>query len=639
MMDSGVYDSSGNLKNGTQADLYQKGLENQSRIGMNKTIGVGKEDLSGQAGVDKMNAIQYGAQAGVQGEIAQGQSLKNVYGTDLKGTKQSRGLSYSQTAEINATRSNLDSAAMAAGTADLMGSDSPNEAYMEKYFKAGEALASKQMAEKVGQGESAKDQINKRGGGKKGLEKLEKTARSNANKQTDEAVGSAEGYDDITKGYDSIDEKGNKVHHDADPKAFETSAKISTQAQGAGTRKKIEAQKENMKSKNYDSQANLNAQTEETAKNKLESLQKEMDAEVQKRNQDDFKKFKEAYDPERFQLSLSDNGELSVKSLKPNQGFLGAGLSEEKVMQSIKGDWNKHYRDWNKDQVQKEYQGEIDKINEEKLQSIGNNTMKTFQNANNIENASESLLASAVSDTLAANESLNFSQISSNVGSAKNLGILNQKGNITNSGVQMHDVMASSRFGDMMAQKNAWSNTGNQQRMIDDLIGMGASREEVEGLKKLKGNASAFAAEYKSKFGVVNINSMINGRRTAKSMSAAGGALEGGMFKGEHYSINTRTSLTGGYTSNMGEAYSAMAATTGNKIGGIDGQEKALKTFGTIKTAYEGVMDTADVITNLTPVGRVGKAVKATKSWKRPKTTEGGTPAEGGSTSGAKGDG
>lgn len=113
MIDSGVYDSSGNLKNGTQADLYQKGLENQSRIGMNKTIGVGKEDLSGQAGVDKMNAIQYGAQAGVQGEIAQGQSLKNVYGIDLKGTKQSRGLSYSQTAEINADMQNMKSASTA----------------------------------------------------------------------------------------------------------------------------------------------------------------------------------------------------------------------------------------------------------------------------------------------------------------------------------------------------------------------------------------------------------------------------------------------------------------------------------------------------------------------------------------------
>lgn len=156
MMDSGVYDSSGNLKNGTQADLYQKGLENQSRIGMNKTIGVGKEDLSGQAGVDKMNAIQYGAQAGVQGEIASGKALKNVYGKDLKGGV---GMSYADTAEANATMQNLGAAAEGAANKAII-----TDAGYQQLYGSKKANATVSKAQELGSGKANQKYLDKNGG-------------------------------------------------------------------------------------------------------------------------------------------------------------------------------------------------------------------------------------------------------------------------------------------------------------------------------------------------------------------------------------------------------------------------------------------------------------------------------------------
>ena len=57
---------------------HTQGLENQARISANQTAGVGK---LGEFTREQMNAIQYGAQAGVLGQIAQGNSLRRVFGT------------------------------------------------------------------------------------------------------------------------------------------------------------------------------------------------------------------------------------------------------------------------------------------------------------------------------------------------------------------------------------------------------------------------------------------------------------------------------------------------------------------------------------------------------------------------------
>ncbi|MDO7253848.1 hypothetical protein [Helicobacter cappadocius] len=581
MMSSGVYDSDGNLNNNREANLYQQGLENQSRIGANKTIGVGKENLT----TDKMNAIQYGAQAGVESEIASGRSLKNTYGTDLKGSARSGSKSFSEVSEINSTKSNIDSAANAAGT---VANAKDGEDFWKKWFQEARNRATKRTSEELGAGESAGDQIEKLGGGTKGIKKLKNTARSLGNKQTDESIGSAEGYDAITKdGYDSTDKDGNKVHHDADPDAFKNSAKISTQAQGASVSKKLEGEK------NKALEANEN----------------------------------EKIETEKY------NNDLLVKS---NNGF-------DSIIKDIQGSLEKQkeiaFRGSDADTTDTLTREKLNKAISDKAEVAEDINMTNAMNAKTFENRKQKIQAKSssdflnnVSENIAAVDGLNYSQMASNVQAAQNLGILSQTGNITASGMQMHDVASASKYGDMMAQQKAWSNTGNQQKMIDDLMGIGVSRDNLKDLIKAKGNASAFAAEYKSKFGVVNINSMINGRRTAKSMSASGGAFEGGMFEGEHHAINTRTSLTGGYTANMGEA-GTFGAVVGVKAQGdesLDAEKEAMQIWGVTKTAYNGVKDTIGIVKDI----KSGFGLKDMKGNKG----DTGTPTSG-QGSGVKGDG
>ncbi len=72
------FDKDGNLSGGREGNIYTQGLENQARISANQTAGVGK---LGEFTREQMNAIQYGAEAGVLNQMAQGNSLRRVFGT------------------------------------------------------------------------------------------------------------------------------------------------------------------------------------------------------------------------------------------------------------------------------------------------------------------------------------------------------------------------------------------------------------------------------------------------------------------------------------------------------------------------------------------------------------------------------
>ncbi len=91
------FDKDGNLKDNREGNLYTQGLENQARISANQTAGVGK---LGEFTREQMNAIQYGAEAGALGQIAQGNALRAVHGTG-QGFQDS----YSKTAYMNAHQS------------------------------------------------------------------------------------------------------------------------------------------------------------------------------------------------------------------------------------------------------------------------------------------------------------------------------------------------------------------------------------------------------------------------------------------------------------------------------------------------------------------------------------------------------
>ena len=77
----------------SEFNLYKQGLENQSRISANKTMGAGR---LGELDNAQMTNVQRVAEAGVIGEIAKGQTLKDKYGANLEGG--SAGVSYSNVA-------------------------------------------------------------------------------------------------------------------------------------------------------------------------------------------------------------------------------------------------------------------------------------------------------------------------------------------------------------------------------------------------------------------------------------------------------------------------------------------------------------------------------------------------------------
>ena len=72
------FDKDGNLSGGREGNIYTQGLENQARISANQTAGVGK---LGEFTREQMNAIQYGAEAGVLNQMAQGNALREVHGS------------------------------------------------------------------------------------------------------------------------------------------------------------------------------------------------------------------------------------------------------------------------------------------------------------------------------------------------------------------------------------------------------------------------------------------------------------------------------------------------------------------------------------------------------------------------------
>ncbi|WP_181892054.1 hypothetical protein [Helicobacter cinaedi] len=91
------FDRDGNIKDNREGRLYTQGLENQARISANQTAGVGK---LGEFTREQMNAIQYGAEAGALGQIAQGKALMDVHNRG-----QAFQDSYSKTAYMNAHQS------------------------------------------------------------------------------------------------------------------------------------------------------------------------------------------------------------------------------------------------------------------------------------------------------------------------------------------------------------------------------------------------------------------------------------------------------------------------------------------------------------------------------------------------------
>ena len=97
LMAGDFFNEHGDFDTAREGNIYRQGLENQARISANQTAGVGK---LGEFTREQMNAIQYGAEAGALGQIAQGKALMDVHNRG-----QAFQDSYSKTAYMNAHQS------------------------------------------------------------------------------------------------------------------------------------------------------------------------------------------------------------------------------------------------------------------------------------------------------------------------------------------------------------------------------------------------------------------------------------------------------------------------------------------------------------------------------------------------------
>ena len=192
------FDKDGNLSSGREGNLYTQGLRVQARISANQTAGVGK---LGEFTREQMNAIQYGSEAGALGQIAQGNSLRRVFGTGA-GFQES----YS---------------AMANTQADMQ-----NYTARETTRSAREHFGN-----------------SLRGGGSSGISFAD-AARGNADLKHDQFAGTAEGY--------------NEVDHKDRP--FQKLAAAQTQATGDSAnntiktlKNKVDQEINNNLAENYDS--------------------------------------------------------------------------------------------------------------------------------------------------------------------------------------------------------------------------------------------------------------------------------------------------------------------------------------------------------------------------------------------------
>lgn len=478
------------------------------------------------------------------------------------------------------------------------------------------------------------------GGNKKAKDSFKFTAEQLAAKGYDTQIGDAQGYDNIVnKGYDSKDKDGNTVHHDADPDAFKIGAKMSTMGQGAAPKAKLEAKRSDALKNNEELKTKLDNAVDQKMTNDSDRISNEMLARAKELNNESLKSFAPAKgfegNAEEYEQSLKDkmtgnNVGGNVSNASSTLAMINANTAQKDFAK-----W-KEVSNKNTEQamIDTKMNERLDKAiaqNQKALQKNETDSLINEQRINSMQSAD--FLGSAV-ETMASTEAMQFSQMSANVASAKNLGILNESGNVTALGTSFHEYGASARMGTMMGEMNAFSNKSNQQNMINDLLAGGASKEQVQSLRMAVGNPALFKSIMESNFGSVKWNAQVNGRRIAKSMSANGGAFEGGMFKGEHYAINTQTTMKLGYDGSAGSGFTAIAAHEG-KENGIDGVERSIKNQLVAAAVLETAQKTIDTILDFTSVGRAGKIVKGIRGFKGDQ----GSKVGGGTGSGFKGDG
>lgn len=173
-------------------------------------------------------------------------------------------------------------------------------------------------------------------------------------------------------------------------------------------------------------------------------------------------------------------------------------------------------------------------------------------------------------------------------------GFMNSNGTMTSAGMNAMVTNSLQQQHNMMGMNNMFGNTPQQRQALNNLM----TDIQMNPLERQSVLSAGSPTERANRFFLYTRNSTLQGTYRGMSFNVNAGA--DGAYHGK---FDSRTSITGGVTADMGEAYSYLA----HSVGGV----KGARNWGTTKTVYNGVTDAISVGTDfMGGIGKVGKMAK-----------------------------
>ena len=463
----------------------------QTRISANQTAGIGK---LGEFTREQMNAIQYGAEAGALGQIAQGNSLRRVFGTGA-GFQES----YS---------------AMANTQADMQ-----NYTARETTRSAREHFGN-----------------SLRGGGSSGISFAD-AARGNADLKHDQFAGTAQGYNDAMAYAKAEGITGSP---------FQDLAKTKTSSMGDGRT------------------------------NALKTAMKKVEGEMGQN-------LGESYDNDNAGNLENDKKLAGIRATKQVHQELGtAGVTGHKILHTdLSG--------------KSSYDQKIEAKTQELQDSVQDNYdsgKNSFiqSGINNLSSKDKQAMASAMIQQGETDENTKSTMGAvADSDSMRSSGFMNSNGTMTSAGMNAMITNSLQQQHNMMGMNNMFGNTPQQRQALNNLM----TDIQMNPLERQSVLSAGSPTERANRFFLYTRNSTLQGTYRGMSFNVNAGA--DGAYHGK---FDSRTSITGGVTADMGEAYSYLAYSA-------DGV-KGARNWGTTKTVYNGVMDTIGTVGEVASLVRGG---------------------------------
>ncbi|PAF46160.1 hypothetical protein BKH46_08765 [Helicobacter sp. 12S02634-8] len=569
---SQAYNDAGMLAGTNSSNNLIRGMENQARIGLNQTMGVGKEDLSGQAGVDKMNAIEYGAHAGLKGNIAKGKALREVYGKDLEGGG-TAGKSYDDIASANARVATAQEAGQG-----LANEKRIKETGMSGITKNTATLTDAQNIETDNKADVLqrryKDLLNS-GKGKDATHSFKEVSGANIEAKEVATIGAGEENAKLfKKGVELKDSEGNVTSTTPYDQVLQNSAAHDVASRAKGFASKFNTEGATQLSKKRESDE-YKERLKEVTKDQIASIDKDSASAMHHRSQ--------AIDEA---IARSEEGEKHARLMRAHREGAAYLIAEK-----LEARRNQLYEK-NKAVVDERANNLKEQVNQRGMEQID----KEFK-------PSAERILDGMSDTVATSQGMQYAQMSADITQAQGMGYISN-GGLNATGMQAYNVMAANKFGSIEADRRAFGNTNTQNEIIKQLESSGMSAADIAAIRQggSLGGAAGFRREFLARTRGVEFDTMINGKRTKATMGQDG-AFQGRTMEGMSYAYDESRSFQFGTRADAGNLYYKGAdAMSGGNI-------NAMRGVAYTGAAINAVTDTAGVINSVVPGGAVFKGV------------------------------